>query len=154
MLFYDIISFAKHYNLRGNNMIAVICLDDKNGYLFNNRRQSQDRIIRAKLVEMASGTKLWMNAYTQRQFENEMSLVISVDEEFAEKAGIGEYCFFENVSPADYLDRAEEIIVVKWNRVYPSDRKFDIKSTSYTMEDSEDIQGSSHEKITIERYRK
>ena len=135
-------------------MIAIICLDDKNGYLFNNRRQSQDRILRAKLIEMACGSKLWMNAYSQRQFENEMSPVISVDEDFPLTAGEGDACFFENISPGDYRERVEEIIVVKWNRVYPSDRKFDIKSTSYTMEASEEIQGSSHEKITIERYRK
>ena len=133
-------------------MIAIICLDDKNGYLFNKRRQSQDRVLRAKLLEMTGDSKLWMNAYSQKQFENEMSPVIEVDEEFASKASEGEYCFFENVSPEDYLDRAEKIIVVKWNRVYPSDRKFDISSTSFRLERSEEFQGSSHEKITIEEY--
>lgn len=133
-------------------MIAIICLDDKNGYLFNKRRQSQDRILRAKLIEMAGDSKLWMNAYSQKQFENEMSPVIEVDEEFAYKAGEGEYCFFENVSLEDYLDRTEKILVVKWNRVYPSDRKFDISSTSFRLERSEEFQGSSHEKITIEEY--
>ena len=135
-------------------MIAIICLDDKNGYLFNKRRQSQDRVLRAKLIEMASGSKLWMNAYSQKQFENEMCPVIEVDEEFALKAGEGEYCFFENVSPEDFLDRTEKIYVVKWNRVYPSDRKFDTKSTSFAFEGSEEFQGSSHEKIAIGRYGK
>ena len=84
-------------------MIAIICLDDKNGYLFNKRRQSQDRVLRAKLIEMTGDSKLWMNAYSQKQFENEMSPVIEVDEEFASKASEGDYCFFEHIPRGQVL---------------------------------------------------
>ena len=34
-------------------MIAVVCIDDKGGMLFNRRRQSQDRLLREDLLREA-----------------------------------------------------------------------------------------------------
>jgi hypothetical protein len=133
-------------------VIAMICLDDKNGYLFTKRRQSQDSVLRSWMIEKAKDSALWMNAYSQKQFEKQMSPVIKTDEEFGSKAGKGEYCFFENVSPSDFSDRIEKLILIKWNRVYPSDKKFTMDLSGFRLEKTEEFKGSSHDKITIEEY--
>jgi len=36
-------------------MIAVVCVDDRGGMLFNRRRQSQDRVLRGDLLALAAG---------------------------------------------------------------------------------------------------
>ena len=50
-------------------MILAVCIDDRNGMLFNGRRQSQDRVLREDLVREAGGGPLWMSAYSARQFD-------------------------------------------------------------------------------------
>ena len=49
-------------------MIVMVCVDDKNGMMFNKRRQSQDRVLRQHMLELAGDKKLWMNAYSRKQF--------------------------------------------------------------------------------------
>ena len=34
-------------------MTLIVCLDDKNGMAFNHRRQSQDRLLRRRVLELA-----------------------------------------------------------------------------------------------------
>ena len=43
-------------------MIVAVCVDDKNGMMFNKRRQSQDRIQRQHLRKLAEGRMIWMKA--------------------------------------------------------------------------------------------
>ena len=52
-------------------MIVMVCVDDKNGMMFNKRRQSQDRVLRQHMLELAGDKKLWMNAYSRKQFPKE-----------------------------------------------------------------------------------
>ena len=50
------------------------------------------------------------------------------------------------------MDRTREIILYKWNRVYPADFRFEVDLSSWKLEESEEFAGLSHEKITRERY--
>ena len=52
-------------------MILIVCVDDHNGMMFNHRRQSQDRILRGDILELAEGKILWMDAYSKKQFVEE-----------------------------------------------------------------------------------
>ena len=45
-------------------MIVIVAVDDRNGMMFNRRRQSQDRVLREHILDMTVGKKLWMNHYT------------------------------------------------------------------------------------------
>ena len=49
-------------------MKIIVCVDNQNGMMFNHRRQSQDRVLRKRILELTGGEKLWMNAYSQKQF--------------------------------------------------------------------------------------
>lgn len=131
-------------------MHIIVCLDDRNGMLFNKRRLSSDRALCQRITEQAAG-KLWMNAYSARLFEN---ADICVDEAFLEKAAAGDTCFVENVDITPYADQAETVTVYRWNRTYPSDVKFpvDLFDGSWTLTGKTDFPGNSHQIITEECY--
>lgn len=67
-------------------MILIVCVDDHNGMMFNHRRQSQDRVLRADILELTGGKKLWMNAYSRKQFAESDAEKIRVDEMFLDVA--------------------------------------------------------------------
>lgn len=117
--------------------------------LFNRRRQSQDRLLREDLLRETGGAPLWMNAYSARQFapppEN-----LRVADDFPSQAGPGEYCFFEDVDPVPWLEKAEMVILYHWNRRYPADRYFPQPLVGWSVKRTEDLAGFSHEWITKE----
>ena len=135
-------------------MIAIVCVDDSMGMLFNNRRQSQDKILTEKIAKLAEGKKLWMNSFSYGLFENSKNADAVSDGNFLFKAAEGEYCFAENCPLKPVEDRIEKLIVFKWNRAYPSDVKLDISLTDgfWKLSEASDFAGSSHSKITMEVY--
>ena len=134
------------------NIIAVI--DDGGGLMFNRRRQSQDRILRERILRLSDGARLWMNAYTRKQFDDIDPERVSVDEDFLQKAADGDYCFVENSPVLPVLDRVERLILFRWNRAYPSDLKLDLDPSApgWILLETDEFPGYSHEKITEEVY--
>lgn len=133
-------------------MKIIVCLDDKNGMMFANRRQSMDRLLRQDLLKMTQGSNLWMSPYSASQFAEEASNIL-VDPDFLRKAEAEDWCFVEDAQ----LDQAEgiaKIAIYRWNRVYPSDKKFPIDRfcCDWKLESTKDFPGSSHERITLEVY--
>lgn len=135
-------------------MNIIVCIDDEYGMLFNHRRQSRDRLLRERILMLTKGKKLWMNLYSAKQFEEECADNIIVDEDFIHNAGNGEYCFVETEYITKHIPKIEKIILYRWNRRYPSDFKFALDLSDWTMESTFEFAGSSHEKITEEIYRK
>ncbi len=135
-------------------MIIITALDNNNGLLFNQRRQSQDRLLRQHILALIGQDKLFLNEYSAESFANEAKQEqLHVSEHFLDEAGKGQYCWVENVSVQDYESQAEKIIVFRWNRDYPADFYFDIDLTqNWQLENSVDFVGSSHDKITEETY--
>ncbi len=134
-------------------MIVIAAVDDSNGMMFNKRRQSQDRILRQRILDMTAGKKLWMNHYTKKQFSDMDAWQINVDENFLNEATDGEFCFVESVPVSPFEKWIEKIVLFRWNRKYPGDFSFDIDLTKgWSLVTTEDFPGSSHEKITMEVY--
>lgn len=132
-------------------MILMVCVDDNLGMAFNHRRQSQDRVLRRKMLERAAGTPLWMSPYSARQFAP-LAENIRVAEDFWARAGAGEYCLTELQPPGAWLDRLEGVVLYRWNRRYPSDVKFDLPLEGFTLRARQDFAGYSHPQITEEVY--
>ncbi len=133
-------------------MHLIVCLDDRNGMAFAGRRQSMDRLLRARMLQTVGNKKLWMNSYSARQFETHADTVC-VDESFLEKAGLNDYCFVETDDLTDYLKKIRNVIIYRWGRVYPSDISFPIQILSDRRKAGETVfSGSSHEQITEEVY--
>lgn len=133
-------------------MIAMVCLDDRKGMLFNKRRQSRDRAVTEKILELAGERRLWIHPFSEKLFADNRAENIISDECFLEKAGEGEYCFVENCGFAECGERLEKLIVFWWNRSYPSDLWLDIDLEEWKKTETEEFAGHSHEKITREVY--
>lgn len=136
-------------------MNIIVCLDNSGGMLFNNRRQSQDSCLRKRLLAAVGKQKLWMNAYSFKQFAAENAGdTIQVAEDFLKQAGAEDYCFVENTEMQEFAAQIEKIIIYKWNRDYPADCYFPLALENWKLVQSAEFAGSSHEKITEEVYMK
>ena len=133
-------------------MKIIICVDSNGGISFNNRRQSQDRILRQKVAELCNGSPLFLNEYSAKMFGDEYLLNISGT--YLADASDTDFCFVEEES-VDF-DKVGEVYLFNWNRKYPADKffKFDAKVLGFTRRHKEEFAGSSHEKITLEIFAK
>ena len=131
-------------------MNIIICIDKNNGMSFFGKRQSQDRVLREKMLEIAGDKKLLMNSYSAKQFENADGIV--VDEDFLNNANQGDFCFVEDKEITS--ENVEHFYIFNWNRKYPADLFFtvDLKAEGFNRIKKEELQGSSHDKITLEIY--
>lgn len=134
-------------------MNLIVCLDDREGMTFAGRRQSKDRLLRQDLVEMTAGQRLWMNSYSAAQFDY-LPENVTVDEDFLNRCEEEQWCFAENVDLTDALSKVRKLVIYRWNRSYPHDRKFPIETieTRWKPVESKEFPGSSHECITREVY--
>lgn len=134
-------------------MIALICVDDAYGMMFNNRRQSRDANLIDKILQLTKGHRLWINEYSKELFPSDTKN-LNIDDSFLSEATSGEYCFIENCQLTPYEKWIEKIILFKWNRAYPSDVVFDIDLDEWKLSAVEEFVGNSHDKITMEVYLK
>ena len=98
-------------------MILAFCIDDQGGLAFNHRRQSRDRALVADLLAAAGARPVFCLPYSAGLFDP--GAVTVVDAPGAVSAdGI---LFLENADPAAYIPHAEELLLYRWNRLYPAD---------------------------------
>lgn len=131
-------------------MKLIFCVEKSNGTMLFGKRQTSDKALTEHLLQIIGGSKLWVSKYSSELFKAAKNLI--ADDNYKDKAGIADYCFIED---KEYnLDSANEIILCRWNRKYPSDTFLNIDRICELFEkvSAENIVGSSHEKITIERY--
>ena len=134
-------------------MRLILFLDDRGGMLFNRRRQSQDRTARDYILRMTAGHRLLMNGYSQKQFREGGAITLS--EAPQKDAAAEDYVLIENLPVS--LDGVNEVVLFLWNQLYPSDVRFDkgrLLTEGFSLTGSEEMTGYSHEKITVEFYRR
>ena len=130
-------------------MKVILCLDDNNGMLFNNRRQSRDRFVVEDIISDLSSEKLHISPFSEKLFE-EYSDKVAVDDDFIKNIS-AEVCFVENYSLKE-IENITEVIVYKWNRVYPADFYCDVDFSKFSLVSEKEFKGNSHEKITKQIY--
>lgn len=143
-------------NERTDNMKVIVCVDDNNGMMFNNRRQSRDRILIEDIVKNVVGGNLLMVPYSETLFEDSDIEAFFLSEYILEEADPEDYCFIENKPLLPHIDRIDELIIYRWNRKYPADMYLDINPLehSFKLVSTLEFAGSSHEKITKEVYKR
>lgn len=114
-------------------MTIILTLDNNNGISFNNRRQSRDSVLIKRLIDM----KVNISEYSFPLFPEGYK-------------GDSDYYFVEKEIPD--LSEADSLIVYRWNRDYPSDKKANLSEWNKISET--EFEGSSHSKITEEIYEK
>jgi len=133
-------------------MHIIICLDDRNGMTFNKRRQSRDSAVSARIAERikSENAVLRMSTYSEKIFPEGCAII---SDDYLDIAGSGEYCFTEREDISLYKEKIESIIVYKWNTLYPSDRRLDASLLQERkLVSSQDLEGTSHKRITEEVY--
>lgn len=127
-------------------LTAVVCLDDKGGMTFLGKRQSRDRELIKDLIE-STNSKIYISDFSQVLFKDYLDRC-TVLEDLLTDAPDGAVCFIENLPLISVIDEVEEIILYKWNRVYPADRKTNIPFNRYYVVRETSFVGSSHDKIS------
>ena len=136
-------------------MKLIVCLDDFGGMLFNNRRQSRDRVLIEDIMLDIVDKKIYILGYSKILFEMHVGRYKIVDD-FLSLADTDAICFVENVSVKSLIDKVDSVTVYNWNRVYPRDFVFDIdlKKEGFFMASSYEFEGYSHENIRKEVYKR
>ena len=125
-------------------MIVITCLDQKNGMMFNHRRQSQDSVLREHVAKLVANLPLWMNHYSASQFDTESIPNLKIVDAFLQ----------EDAPLAPFEKWIERIAIFRWDRTYPADRYFDLQlgSGQWHLVGTSEFAGHSHDLITMEVY--
>ena len=129
-------------------MNILLCLDDNNGMLFNNRRQSMDSEVINRIYEISKGKRLLIHSFSRSLFEGDCI----IDDNLLNTATEDDFCFVENLMLNLHNDRINYLYIFRWNRSYPYDMATDIDFNKLTLIRAEEFKGYSHDKITLEVY--
>lgn len=136
-------------------MTVFVCIDNNNGMLFNSRRQSRDKCVIEDIAEFAENKNIFVHPYSQPLFADAATSV-QVAEDFLSKANADDFCFVEHAPLAPYAQKIDTVVLYHWNRIYPADTYLDFlpSQSGFTLQETKDFPGNSHDKITREVYRK
>lgn len=132
-------------------MKVIVTLDERNGMMFNHRRQSRDRVLLEHMAGLTQGARLLMNRYSAAQFSRGLPENAEVREDFLTAAGAGDYCFVEDAALSAFASSVTELYVYRWNRLYPADQRLDLKTDGWTTTLVDEFAGSSHPRISLYR---
>lgn len=131
---------------------VAICLDDEGGMTFFGKRQSRDRVLIGELCDSTDGP-IYINSFSTHLFKEREDRIAVVENQL-EECPEGGVAFVENLPLLPHLGRISEIILYKWNVLYPSDKKLDISLSGFEVVSKKEFAGSSHDKITKLTMRK
>lgn len=144
--FFALLRAVMTLQKRETIMILALCVDDQNGLRFNRRRQSRDKEVIRDLL--ASAQTVRIHPDSKSLFDGQS---VHVGEDYLALAEEGELCFCEDDGYLPYADKIEQILLYRWNRVYPRDLCFEFPG-QWRLAETRNFPGSSHEKISREVY--
>ena len=127
-------------------MTLYICLDDRNGLRFNKRRQSRDAALLEDIRTRLAGNLL-IEPFSEKLIQ-EAGIPYVLPPERAED------CFLEDVPREEILSACEKVVIYRWNRHYPAGVRWDpdLTERGFSLAETVDFPGKSHETITREVY--
>ena len=75
-------------------MKIIVCLDNHNGYMFNNRRLSSDKHITDNIEKIAKTNRVIVTPYSRKLFSKRSNVI--VNNEPLAVASNNDYCFVED----------------------------------------------------------
>ena len=126
-------------------MIAITCVTKDNGISFNNRRPSWDRKVMADILRSFTGASIGIPYQAKHLFTSCGTFKYSP--KYKEKYDI---CYTDQDTLKD--DKPAGLVLYRWNRDYPTDKKLELDLNNYRLIAIEDIQGYSHDIICKEVY--
>ena len=134
-------------------MTVFLCIDERGGMIFMNRRVSSDKILTKDIEKSVGDGILYISDFSEFLFENSDMSVMSVPNPL-QIAGEGDFVFVENLSLKERIEKIDKLIIYNWNRKYPFDFSLDINplEEGFRLSEIYDFKGKSHDKITKEIY--
>ena len=134
-------------------MTCYVCLDDKNGMLFNRRRQSRDALVLEDIRSSIRQT-LTIDVFSEKLIQQAGIPYVLAPEDLAELPEDAHF-FLEARSSLDAAT-ADRIVLYRWNRHYPADTywELDLAQHGFSLLETTEFPGKSHEMITKEVYAK
>ena len=133
-------------------MKLAFCIDNQGGLTFFGKRLSRDHALIRTLQELCPTERILFSPQSQLLFEENERFIAS--DSYLTMATEGDICWVEfDEIP---LEKAEEVLLFCWNRKYPADRFFQRVrlEESFVKTKFLQFQGSSHDKITLEIFRR
>ena len=133
-------------------MTLILCVDDRGGLSFNGRRQSQDRRVREDLLTMAIRDAVdgrLLPAAVHRAGGCRHPGGPGPRRPGGRGGGL---CLLELQDPETALERADRLVLYRWGRRYPADRRLDLPPKGWRLEGRTEFPGRSHDMITKEIY--
>ena len=128
-------------------MTIYVCLDDRNGMRFNNRRQSRDAAV-LEDIRNAIPELLTIDPFSEKLIQESEIPYILAGETLPEDA----HFFLEARPASEVLPSASTLVIYRWNRHYPADVRFDGDLSCFVLHETCEFAGKSHETITKEVY--
>ena len=128
-------------------MTVYVCLDDRNGMLFNKRRQSRDVKVLEDIRQSVPDV-LTIDPFSEKLIREAEIPYVLAPEEMPEDA----HFFAEARDLSELLPRASKLVIYRWNRHYPADVRFEADLSGFRLERKEEFPGKSHDIITKEVY--
>lgn len=137
-------------------MNICVCVDDAMGMSFFGKRLSRDKAMTEKLLSHTEYDKILISEYSAPLFSDTNDARVCVTSDEYASCTERDICFFELEHITEYADKIEQIIIYKWNRKYPSDKKFPFSPADkgFTLTSTHDFAGNSHDNITEEIWTK
>lgn len=135
-------------------MTLYVCLDDRNGMLFNKRRQSRDAMVLADIQSEIPGP-LAIDPFSEQLIQSAQIPYTLVPEDPALLEPDAHF-FLENRNPSELIPLTSIVVIYRWNRRYPADLHWavDLAEWGFSLKETYEFAGKSHEKITKEVYTK
>lgn len=134
-------------------MKVIVCVDDRLGTEFNRRPLARDRELMRDLMLLVGRERLWMEPRFLPLLPEEARKRVFLHSDPLSAAAPGDYVFSAGKPLQGHEDGIEELILYRWNRLYPSDRKLDLNPDAWRQVQEVSFAGSSHSRITRETYK-
>lgn len=145
-------------------MKVIFVLDQKNGMMFNHRRQSFDQAILKKIVADVNEVegRLWVSDYSKELFASHDVNTMLLEEFDLTKANDNDAVYVENIdvdleAMIANKEMSVELNFYRWDKVYPSDKKMTFTKElldAFFVKDSYEMSGETHDVISVEVWNK
>lgn len=127
---------------------VYVCLDDRDGMLFNGRRQSRDSRVFEDIRREITGELLIDS------FSESLCRRAEIPYRVVEGPLPGDGDFFLEARDPREAAAAQRIVIYRWGRHYPADVRWtlDLQKAGFSLTEQSEFPGSSHERIFREVY--
>jgi len=124
-------------------MTVYVCLDDRGGMSFNGRRQSRDSKVFEDIRQELTG-ELLIDPFSEK-----LICRAELPYRLIEGPLPQEGDFFLEMRPAQEVLTADRIVIYRWGRHYPADRRWelDLEEYGFSLTEQTAFPGTSHELI-------